>query len=1060
MDNRRLSARADYGASGPARPYATPYSFLNRAFELTRVNWEVLIFVGLMFIAVFTRLWDLGTRAFSHDESIHAFFSDWYLKTGDYTTTAGYQGGYDPTYHGPLLYHMVALGNLLFGTSDATARIMPAIFGIILVGLCWLLRPFIGRLGALIAAALVILSPSISYYSRSLRHDIFVLTGTMLLFVSILWFMRTHQPKWAYLGALGLIVAFASHELIYIVGFIFVLFLVIAAFLFPSFSSRAESNTRNLVGDEDVNPVRSAWSSLLRQRWTIVACLVIFFAIYIVLYTNMLTKPQLILSGFTESLKYWLSQQNVARGTQPGFYYFLLMPVYEPLALLAGLGTVVYMVAKWLRRGGDTLTAADVVDVRERPTTDEYGFALPSIYALRGVTLAFLAFWAFGSFIAFSFAGEKMPWLLMQMALPFSLLAAAGLARLCTSLDWRQAFKGGGIFLGVAVVLFIFVAFALVAFLNGSMPAPTGPSAGVQTAMRAVLLFLFTVGLLALSAWLAYKLLPGRAVKVVALTFVLLLFGYGLRSMMLLNYRHPDVPVEMMIYTQTAPDVPIVADMIKRLSRDETSFDANRSAADVTGGHNLEISIDQTDATEWPFDWYFRDMLQRKYFNSDQWAQNQANVVSPNVPVIIASTATENTDSFKNFIKGKYTTNEYVLNWWFPEEGTYKKNNVGDLGTAWNWITGNGLKYLLYRDIGPNMQLGTRNFYLHVRNDLAVKVGLGAPTGAQTTPPQTSTGPTPNGPVYTMFSLAPVGAERGQFNLPRGITTDASGNFYVVDTANMRVQKFDRTGKFLATIGNGVGNGDGQFNPFSSDAVGTGPGGIAVDKSGNIYVADTWNHRVQKFDPNGKFLAKWGDFINLGDPSAASDPARDSKFFGPRGIAIGPDGNVYVTDTGNKRVSIFDPTGKFIRQISSGMSPSKVSPNYPFSQPGEMNEPIGIAVDGSGNVYVADSKNKRIQKFDPAGNFAAQWPIPDNSWDPAAYLEPFLALDSGGNLYATAPAGQKVLEFSPAGVLIGQKAGQGAVTLKTPTGITVGSDGTVYVVDTTANGVINLGKMP
>src|SRR5207244_308792 len=131
----------------------------------------------------------------------------------------------------------------------------------------------------------------------------------------------------------------------------------------------------------------------------------------------------------------------------------------------------------------------------------------------------------------------------------------------------------------------------------------------------------------------------------------------------------------------------------------------------------------------------------------------------------------------------------------------------------------------------------------------------------------------------------------------------------------------------------------GQFNPISDEGKGTGPGGLAVDKTGNVYVADTWNHRIQVFDSNGKFLRKWGGFVNLSDPAGAADADKDTKFFGPRGVAVGPDGNIYVTDTGNKRMHIFDPTGKLVRKIDSGLSPQKKEPENPFNKLGELNEP-------------------------------------------------------------------------------------------------------------------------
>ncbi len=317
----------------------------------------------------------------------------------------------------------------------------------------------------------------------------------------------------------------------------------------------------------------------------------------------------------------------------------------------------------------------------------------------------------------------------------------------------------------------------------------------------------------------------------------------------------------------------------------------------------------------------------------------------------------------------------------------------------------------------------------------------------------------PSVPPVGLFARGPAGANRGQFNLPRGIARDAAGDFYVVDTQNMRVQEFDPQGTFLRVFGS-KGSGDGQFAPYSDTATGSGPGGIAVDAQGNVYVADTWNHRIEKFDKSGNFLLAWGGFLNLSDAAAASDPAANTKFYGPRGVAVGPDGAVYVTDTGNKRILVFDANGTFQRQISAGADPTHVAPTYAFNQPGELNEPMGLAVDAQGNVYVADTWNHRIQKFNAQGTAVAQWPVPAGAWDPAPYLEPYLALDAQGNVYATAPSSHAVLKFSPTGTLLGQVTSAGSTALQRPTGITVDPDGTVYVVDTEANAVVRVGAIP
>ena len=175
-------------------------------------------------------------------------------------------------------------------------------------------------------------------------------------------------------------------------------------------------------------------------------------------------------------------------------------------------------------------------------------------------------------------------------------------------------------------------------------------------------------------------------------------------------------------------------------------------------------------------------------------------------------------------------------------------------------------------------------------------------------------------------------SEDGQFYYPRGVAVDRSGNVYVADTGNNRIQKFSPWGWFLTKWGS-EGSGDGQFEN---------PSGVAVDGSGNVYVADTDNHRIQKFSSDGVFLTKWG----------GSKGSGDGQFDYPRGIAVDGNGNVYVADTGNHRIQKFNSEGVFLTKWGS----------Y-GSEDGQFDYPQGVAVDRSGNVYVADSRNNRIQKF-------------------------------------------------------------------------------------------------
>jgi hypothetical protein len=264
-----------------------------------------------------------------------------------------------------------------------------------------------------------------------------------------------------------------------------------------------------------------------------------------------------------------------------------------------------------------------------------------------------------------------------------------------------------------------------------------------------------------------------------------------------------------------------------------------------------------------------------------------------------------------------------------------------------------------------------------------------------------------------------LGSGDGQFYAAVGVAVDGSGNIYVTDSCNGRVQKFDSSGAFLTKWGS-AGTGDGQFG-------GCGQFQIAVDGSGNVYVADSWNNRVEKFDSSGTFLTKWGSF-----------GSGDGQFYAPSGIAVDGSGNVYVADPGNSRVQKFDSSGAFLTKWGS----------Y-GTGPGQMWDPYGIAVDGSGNVYVADTTNHRVEKWDSSGNFVTQWGSygTGNGQFQGVYG---VAVDGSGNVYIPDAGLGRVQKFDSSGDLLTKwgSPGTGDGQLAYPLGVAVDGSGNVYVADT------------
>jgi sugar lactone lactonase YvrE len=253
------------------------------------------------------------------------------------------------------------------------------------------------------------------------------------------------------------------------------------------------------------------------------------------------------------------------------------------------------------------------------------------------------------------------------------------------------------------------------------------------------------------------------------------------------------------------------------------------------------------------------------------------------------------------------------------------------------------------------------------------------------------------------------GRESGEFDLPAAVAVDGRGDVYVLDTFNHRIQKFNSSGAFLGLWGS-QGGGEEEFNS---------PWGIAVTPD-VIYVADTLNHRVQVFYEDGSYAGTWG---REGD--------EPGYFNYPSAVAVDGEGYVYVVDTYNNRIQKFDRSGGIISDWHS-----------------EFNHPQGIAIDGDGNVYVTDTYNNRVQKFDTDGSRLGTWGSPGSGdgefWSPVG-----IAVDRDGHVYVADVNNHRIQKFDGNGAYITQWGSQGTGNGQFwhPNSVAVDAGGNVYVAD-------------
>jgi DNA-binding beta-propeller fold protein YncE len=292
------------------------------------------------------------------------------------------------------------------------------------------------------------------------------------------------------------------------------------------------------------------------------------------------------------------------------------------------------------------------------------------------------------------------------------------------------------------------------------------------------------------------------------------------------------------------------------------------------------------------------------------------------------------------------------------------------------------------------------------------------------------------------IALNSTGKGEDQFEGPRGIAIDSKDNLYIADGGRHRIQVYDPSGTYIGTIGSEISQQATanltQFHkndpalPLSYLHL---PFDTKIDSKGNVWVVDTVNNRIQKFDSSGKFV------LNIGRSEGDRPGPQEGSFNRPRSLAIGSNDTIYVADTYYSRIQVFDNNGKFIRTFGTL-----------GSDLGQLGNPSGIAVDRTtGNVYVADSGNARIQVFSPDGKALFEFPTRSEA------IEPYFSyIDSSGILLVSDNAQHKVHKFnSSSGHHISDFGGLGTEpgSFRGPRGIATDSEGNIWVADNYNNRV-------
>jgi len=770
--------------------------------------------------------------------------------------------------------------------------------------------------------------------------------------------------------------------------------------------------------------------------WPIIA--IIFYIPFFLFYSTFFTNGIGVISGLVGSLGYWLTQQGIQRGSQPFYYYpFITIPLYEFLPAFGSLIAVFFGLSnreKFL----------NIIN-----QGDEEGQEFP----IRSLFFILLTYWVGMTILALSAAGEKMPWLTFHLALPMTFLGGWGIQKLVRKIEWRGFFDKNWI---VKILLTIVLVVSLIGAVIVLLDTPTPFSGKDLPALTATTSFIAAVVFSMLSLFALWRIHGNfqwsAMLNLSVLSLVFLLFLVTLRVSYRANFVKFNSGQEYLVYAHSYSGTRELLDQLNEISEK------------TVGDKQIKVAYD--DDTSWPMSWYMREYPNNRFFGSapdrslrdytaiivgdnnyakiepivsdDYYQFNYIRMVWPNQDYF--NLITKRPDPTVAFdagysCKGILSPLKLFKSYDFsrlctPILSADYRGAIFDIWlsgdfTAYESVTGSNTVRESQWEPSDKMRLYVQKEVVNQIWNYGIKIE-----------PQPKIDPYLAGyrEIQANFAFGQIGTGESEFTSPRAMAFAPDGTFYVADSGNHRIQHFSSDGTFIRSFG--------SFGDMSEGTPPLGklnePWGIAVAENGDVFVTDTWNHRIQKFTADGKPITSWGIF---GTQEMAG------ALYGPRGISIDEKGRVFVADTGNERILIYDQDGNQLGQVGSE-----------GFEVGQFSEPVDVAFDKFGNLYVTDTWNQRVQVFSEVSDNVftpiRSWQI--DGWNSQSLdNKPYVTV-TNETVYITDPEGYRVLAFSLNGdFLYGfGMYGTDLASFGLPNDIASDKEGNVWVVDAANNRIL------